>query len=236
MTAAIRTVAETASTNHDMVALAMAGEAEGLWLRAVTQTAGRGRLGRAWSSPPGNLFASTLVRPRPSDPPTATLALVSAVALHEVLTAWSGSDALEIKWPNDVMLGGAKLSGILLEGAGNAVVIGIGVNLAHHPEGLGRPVTSLAAHGVAPDPALFLEDLAVAFARWLARWRGEGLEPVRERWLAAAHRKGTALVANLPDEQRIDGLFDGLDASGALILRLADGSTRVIHAGDVFLI
>jgi BirA family biotin operon repressor/biotin-[acetyl-CoA-carboxylase] ligase len=236
VTAAIRTVEQTASTNQDMAALAAAGAAEGQWLRAVTQSAGRGRLGRSWVSPPGNLYASTLVRPRPSDPPTATLALVAAVALHEVLTAWSGSDALEIKWPNDVLLDGAKLSGILLEGVGDAVVIGIGVNLTHHPEGLDRPVTSLAAHGIAPDPALFIEDLSAAFARWLARWRGEGLEPVRERWLAIAHRKGTALVANLPDGESVEGLFDGLDTHGALNLRLADGSTRVIHAGDVFLI
>ncbi|MBY8822956.1 biotin--[acetyl-CoA-carboxylase] ligase [Sphingomonas colocasiae] len=232
----IRTVERTASTNQDMLALAGAGEAEGLWLRAVTQSAGRGRLGRSWSSPPGNLYVSTLVRPRASDPSVATLALVAAVALHEVLVAWSGSDALRIKWPNDILLDGAKLSGILLEGAGDAVVIGIGVNLAHHPEGLDRPVTSLAAHGAAPDPALFLDDLAAAFARWLARWRGEGLEPVRERWLAAAHARGTALTANLPDGESVEGLFDGLDAGGALILRLADGTSRAIHAGDVFLI
>ncbi|MGV3481894.1 MAG: biotin--[acetyl-CoA-carboxylase] ligase [Sphingobium sp.] len=232
----IRTVERTESTNQDMLALAGAGESEGLWLRAVTQSAGRGRLGRNWSSPPGNLYVSTLVRPRISDPSVATLALVAAVALHEVLVAWSGSDALSIKWPNDILLDGAKLSGILLEGAGDAVVIGIGVNLAHHPEGLDRPVTSLAAHGAAPDPALFLDDLATAFARWLARWRGEGLEPVRERWLAAAHARGTALTANLPDGESVEGLFDGLNAGGALILRLADGTSRAIHAGDVFLI
>lgn len=231
-----RTVERTESTNRDMIALAAAGEAEGLWLRAVTQSAGRGRLGRNWSSPPGNLYASTLVRPRAGDPPVATLALVAAVALHEVLVAWSGDDRFRIKWPNDVLLDGAKLSGILLEGAGDAVVIGIGVNLAHHPEGLDRPVTSLAAHGAAPDPALFLDDLAAAFARWLARWRGEGLEPARRRWLAVAHERGTALTANLPDGERVEGLFDGLDADGALILRLADGTARVIHAGDVFLI
>lgn len=218
-----------------MAALAAAGEAEGLWLRAVTQTAGRGRLGRSWSSPPGNLYASTLVRPRAGDPPPATLALVAAVALHEVASAWC-AETIEIKWPNDLLLSGAKLSGILLEGAAGAVVIGFGVNLAHHPEGLDRPVTSLAAHGGAPDPALFLDDLAAALGRWLARWRQEGLEPVRAAWLAAAHRKDTALTATLPDGERIEGIFDGLDTDGALILRLADGSARVIHAGDVFLL
>ncbi|WP_184017315.1 biotin--[acetyl-CoA-carboxylase] ligase [Sphingobium boeckii] len=233
----IRILEATASTNQDMIALASAGEAEGLWLRAVTQTAGRGRLGRIWQSPPGNLYASTLVRPRPADPSPASLGFVAAVALHETVTPWVGEGALTLKWPNDLLLDGAKLSGILLEGADGAVVIGMGVNLAHYPEGLERAVTSLAVGGRgAPDPALFLEDLAAAFAHWLGRWRSEGLAPIRTAWLAAAHPKGTALTANLPDGESIKGLFDGLDSDGALILRLADGHSRVIHAGDVFLI
>lgn len=219
-----------------MAALAAAGEAEGNWLRAVTQSAGRGRLGRSWSSPAGNLYASTLVRPRAGDPSPASLALLAAVALHEVASAWVSDRAITLKWPNDLLIDGAKLSGILLESAAGAVVIGIGVNLAHHPAGLDRPVTSLSAHGTTPDPALFLDDLAAAFARWLARWRTEGLAPVRERWLQAAHPVGTALTANLPGGERIEGLFDGLDSDGALILRLADGARHVIHAADVFLI
>ena len=217
--------------------LAAAGEPEGLWLRAVTQTAGRGRLGRAWQSPPGNLYASTIVRPRPADPSPASLAFVAAVALHETVTPWVRDGALTLKWPNDLLLDGAKLSGILLEGADGAVIVGIGVNLAHFPEGLDRAVTSLAASGTgAPDTALFLEDLAAAFARWLERWRMEGMAAIRTPWLVVAHPKGTALTANLPDGESIDGLFDGLDSDGALILRLADGNSRVIHAGDVFLI
>lgn len=218
-----------------MLGLAAAGESEGLWLRAVTQTAGRGRQGRDWVSPVGNLYASTIVRLRPTDPAAATLALVAAVALAEVTAAWTGREPLSLKWPNDLLLDGAKMSGILLERTGDAVVVGIGVNLAHRPEVPGRVTTSLALYG-APDPALFLEELATAFEHWLSRWRGEGLAPLREKWLEWAHPKGTALVANLPDGSAIEGLFDGLDADGALILRLADGSTRVIHAGDVFLI
>lgn len=233
----IRTVAETGSTNADMLMLAGAGAGEGLWLRAERQTGGRGRQGRAWSSPEGNLYASTLVRLRPGDPQAATLALVTAVALEEVVSAYLARTGLvTIKWPNDLLLDGAKLSGILLERAGDAVVIGIGVNLAHYPTDLDRRVTSLAAHGGAPDPADFLENLADAFARWLGIWRGEGLAPVRARWLGRAHPVGTALTARLPDGSAIDGLFQGLDDAGALILRLADGATRVIHAADVFLI
>ena len=228
----IISVAETGSTNDDVAALASEGAAEGLWLRAERQSGGRGRQGRAWSSPPGNLYASTLVRLRPGDPPAPSLALVAAVALHEAASAWAPGSELAIKWPNDLLAGGAKLAGILLERAGEAVVIGFGVNLAHHPEGLERPVTSLAAlAGGAPEPALFLEQLAESFARWLGSWRGAGLAAIRPAWLARAHPPGTALAT--PEGA---GLFEGLDASGALRLRLAHGEVRLVHAGDVFLL
>ncbi len=231
----IRTVAETASTNDDVAGLARQGAAEGLWLRAERQTAGRGRQGRAWESPAGNLFASTLVRVRPGEPPAPTLALVAAVALAETAEAY-GVRAL-LKWPNDLLVDGAKLSGVLLERADDAVVIGFGVNLAHHPVGLDRAATSFPAlTGSAPDADQFVHTLAEAFARWLGRWRGEGLAPVRARWIERAHRIGSALTVHLPDGASLDGLFDGLDEGGALRLRLADGSTHVIHAADVFLI
>lgn len=257
----VRTVAETGSTNADMIALAASGLEEGVWLRADRQTGGRGRQGRAWVSPAGNLYASTLLRIRPSDPPAATLALVAAVALEEAVTAYlpasysreSGNpesrgnpsttlgsrlrgSIVQIKWPNDLLIDGAKVSGILLERAGTAVIIGVGVNLAHYPADTDRIATSLAAHGVAVDPADFIETLAEAFARWVERWRCEGVDIVRRRWVACAHPAGTPLTARLPDGSAVDGLFEGLDAEGALILRLADGTRRVIHAGDVFLL
>ena len=219
-----------------MLALARAGVDEALWLRAERQTAGRGRQGRAWLSPTGNLAASTTVRLRTADPPAASLALVAAVALHQTVAAFYASPGLRLKWPNDLLLDRAKLAGILMERAGDAVVVGIGVNLAYRPDLPDRPTTSLAAHGaqVAAEP--FAEALAESFERWLARWRGEGLPPVRTRWLACAHPTGTALTARLPDGGSVDGLFDGLDRDGALILRLASGERRVIHAGDVFLL
>jgi BirA family transcriptional regulator, biotin operon repressor / biotin---[acetyl-CoA-carboxylase] ligase len=232
----IRSVAETGSTNDDVAVLARSGAPEGLWLRAERQTGGRGRQGREWHSPPGNLYASTLVRLQPADPPAPTLALVAAVALHEVASAFAGGAALEIKWPNDLMAGGAKLSGILLERLEDWVIVGFGVNLADHPDETARPATSFAALGGAPEPALFLEALADSFARWLERWREEGLAPVRARWLAAAHPPGTALSTHTASGAWVEGLFDGLDESGALRLRMADGSAQVIHAGDVFLI
>lgn len=235
LTGLIRTVAETGSTNADMLALASAGAGEGSWLRAERQTGGKGRQGRPWDSPPGNLYASTLIRLRPADPPAATLALVAAVALEEAVRVFLPSGAT-IKWPNDLLISGAKLSGILLERAGDAIILGIGVNLAHHPDLPDRPTTSLAVQGAPVDPAIFLDVLTEAFGRWLSRWRQEGLDPLRLRWLDRAHAPGTALTARLPDGEAIDGLFDGLTGDGALILRLASGERRVIHAGDVFLI
>ncbi len=221
-----------------MLVRAAAGCAhEGDWLSAERQTAGRGRMGRHWVSPPGNLYASGLVRLRPGDPAAATLALVTAVALHEAIAIFAPGVALMLKWPNDVLARGAKLGGILLERAGEAVVIGVGVNLAHHPDGLDRPVTSLAALGIAPpEPVTVLAALADVMSDGLARWRGAGLNAVRTAWLARAHPVGTALSAALPDGRRIDGLFQGLTEDCALRLGLADGQGHVIHAGDVFLI
>jgi BirA family biotin operon repressor/biotin-[acetyl-CoA-carboxylase] ligase len=199
------------------------------------------------------------VRLREADPPAPTLALVAAVALHEAATRFrhpgeargprtqvpansqkaafldpglGRDDELQIKWPNDLLAGSAKLAGILLERQEDAVVIGIGVNLAHAPAALDRPTTSLAAlNGAAPEAALFLDTLAQAFARSVSEWRSEGLPPIRTRWLAAAHPHGTSLSTPAGE-----GLFEGVDETGALRLRLAAGTVRVIHAGDVFLI
>src|SRR5687768_8732766 len=234
-TSAIRTVSVTGSTNDDLASLAREGAPEGVWLRAERQRSGRGRQGREWHSPPGNLYASTLVRLRRDDPPAPTLALVAAVASHEVACAFATRAPIEIKWPNDLMVAGAKLSGILLERLDDAVIVGFGVNLADHPDEA-RPTISFGQLGGAPDPAAFLDALAESFARWLERWRNEGVEPIRARWLAAAHPPGTALCTHTASGAWVEGLFDGLDENGALKLRLPDGTSQVIHAGDVFLI
>jgi BirA family transcriptional regulator, biotin operon repressor / biotin---[acetyl-CoA-carboxylase] ligase len=224
--AAIRTVPETGSTNDDVAALARDGAPEGLWLRADRQSGGKGRQGRAWQSPPGNLYASTFVRVDPKHPPPPSLALVAAVALHEAVSRHTGR--AQIKWPNDIIVNRAKLAGILLERQGDAVVIGFGVNLAHHPEDLDRPAASLGAR---VTPEALLRRLAASFEIWLERWRTQGLAPVRAAWLAAAHPIGTPLVSG-----GTEGTFDGLDETGALRLKLADGAIRVVHAGDVFLV
>lgn len=218
--------------------MAANGAEEGLWLRAERQTGGRGRMGRSWTSEPGNLHASTLIRLRPADPPAPTLALVSAVAAHEAAQALLPPGRVKIKWPNDLMVGDAKLCGMLLERQGDAVIAGFGMNVAHAPDLPDRPATSLAACGAAPetDADQVAALLAASFARWLELWRREGLEGIRTAWLAAAHDLGTPLRVSCPDGSQLEGAFDGLASDGGLILALADGTRHVIHAGDVFAI
>lgn len=219
-----------------MLRMAREDAPEGSWLRAETQSGGKGRAGRTWVSPRGNLYATTLVRLLQGDPHPASLALVSAIALHETASAYAPDAALMLKWPNDLLQDGAKLAGILLESEGQAVAVGFGVNLAHHPDLPDRPATSLGRSGSgAPEPGAFLDDLAGAFARWFGRWRTEGLQIIRAEWLRRAHPIGTALSIR-PANQTLEGLFEGLDDMGSLRLRLAGGEVRTIHAGDVFLI
>ncbi|WP_353200448.1 biotin--[acetyl-CoA-carboxylase] ligase [Sandarakinorhabdus sp.] len=145
-------------------------------------------------------------------------------------------EGFRLKWPNDVLLNGTKCVGILLERQGSALVVGIGINLAHHPEGTERPATSLAAAGLpVPQPLDVLERLAARFTHWQQIWAREGFAPVRAAWLAHAGGLGQRMVARLGTEAP-EGRFDGLAADGALLLRLDDGSVQAIHAGEVFAI
>jgi BirA family biotin operon repressor/biotin-[acetyl-CoA-carboxylase] ligase len=231
-------VPETGSTNADLRQLADAGGEDGLWLRADRQTAGRGRQGRDWSSPSGNFYGSTLVRLHPGDPMPATLALVAAVAIEEAVRACLPEIGrrLCLKWPNDLLIDGAKLSGILLERSGDAVVIGMGINLASAPDLPDRATAALRDHGVDVPPATMQALLAEAMTRWVAIWRASGLSAVIARWEERAHPRGAALTARLPDGQVLNGVFEGLAGDGTLRLGLADGATHVIHAGDIFLL
>ncbi len=232
----IETVARTGSTSADLLARVAAGELvpEGHWLVADRQTAGRGRQGRRWLDEPGNFLGSTVVRLTPHDPAPATLSMVAALAVYESVLVHIGlPDALQLKWPNDLLLSGEKLCGILLERAGDVAVIGIGVNLAAAPYLPDREARHLGQIGPAPERDTFARDLAHSFDRELDRWRQFGTGPLLARWLAAAHPRGTALSVHAADGERIGGVFDGLEPDGALRLRLADGHVRVIHAGDV---
>jgi BirA family transcriptional regulator, biotin operon repressor / biotin---[acetyl-CoA-carboxylase] ligase len=223
--------------------MATEGASDGQWLIAGRQTAGRGRLGRAWQSPEGNFYGSNLLRLRSNDPSAAMLAMVTAIALFDAIEPMLPDPAaLQIKWPNDVLLNGAKISGILLERVqhtanGDAVVIGIGVNLAHAPDVPGRIVASLAKVGVLISPQEFAPLLADALSGAIATWRQPGGQDTTVRaWLARAHPTGTRLSVNLSDGTVIAGAFDGLNTDGALRLRRVDGSSMIVHAGDVALI
>lgn len=156
------------------------------------------------------------------------------MALHEAAGAYLPDPAaLRLKWPNDLLLAGVKVAGILLERVETAVIVGMGVNLTHAPALPDRPTATLGAEVA---PAEFAATIVAAFARWLGRWRGEGLAAIRTAWLARAYAVGTAMRLHGPDCEPVEGLFDGLAEDGALRLRLADGRGHVIHAGDVFLL
>lgn len=233
----IHAVPETGSTNADLLAALRAGErvAEGDWLVADRQTAGRGRQGREWFDGAGNFMGSTVVRLAPGDPPPASFALAVALAVYEaVLPLIPDPAPLRLKWPNDLTHAGAKLAGILLEREGEALVAGIGVNLARAPSIEGRATLALSQLVPTPDRDHFARTLAASFSRELDRWRSYGVEPLTRRWQVAAHPVGTALTVTPPGEASLTGTFDGLTDHGALRLRTIDGATRVIHAGDVF--
>lgn len=229
---------ETGSTNADVAARLRSGDAlpEGTWLVTDRQTQGRGRHGREWFDGKGNFMGSTVVQAHFGDPAPGTLSLVAGLAVHEAVTPWLRTDhEAQLKWPNDLMIGPAKLVGILLEREGNAVIVGIGVNLAVAPELPDRETVSLSALGVQIARDDFAASLAAAFARELERWRTYGLAPIINRWLAAAHPVGTPLKVNVLGEQPLEGTFTGLTAEGALQLRFADGTTHVVQSGEVSL-
>ena len=234
----ITLVEETGSTNADLAAAIRGGEgwAEGKWLVARRQTAGRGRQARTWFDGAGNFMGSTVVAVGEGGPPPATLSFVAALAVRDTAAAVLGKDAsLALKWPNDVLLSSGKLSGILLEMARGHIIVGIGVNLVKAPDLPDRKTAALSQ--VMPAPALedFAHSLAAAFDRRLEAWRTYGLGGVLQAFLAhAIHAQGTPVTVHDTDGSVLSGSFAGLEESdGALRLRLADGSERVIRAGDI---
>lgn len=233
-------VHEALPSTSDLVArLAEAGEPEGLAVLARRQTAGRGTQGRGWESPAGNLHLSVLLRP---DEPLRTASqwgLLAAVALADaVAEVLPDPAAVALKWPNDLLLGGAKAAGILAEAsAGPAgrigwLCLGIGVNLAHAPAVQGRATACLAGQGIAPpDPAVFAERLLAALDRWRGRRAREGFGPVRAAWLARAPGLGSHLVIRR-DGRDIAGSFAGLAEDGSLLLA-AGGRINAVASGEV---
>ena len=233
-------IEETGSTNADLIARIAAQEPlpEGEWLVARRQSAGRGRLGRVWTSTTGNFHGSTTVALRAGDPPAQTLALATALAVHQAISAVAPalSPRLMLKWPNDLLVDGAKLAGILLERSGGHVVVGCGVNLAWAPEVSGRATTALAALGHPVDLPLFADALANSFAATLARWRATALASLIAAWEARAHPRGTALTISDGPNAGLTGRFDGLEEDGRLRVRRADGETIIVGSGEMALV
>jgi len=195
------------------------------------QEAGRGRQGRGWRSLRGNFFGSTLVEVQPGDPPAPTLSLAAGLALIEAVDAVAPDLALLLKWPNDLLLRGDKLAGILLERSGERIVAGFGVNLAASPPLDGRKAASLDG---AIRPTAFAPLLAGSFARLLGLWRGSEPGAIARAWMVRAHPIGTELTVHSGADEKISGKFDGLEPDGALRLGTAAG-VEIVRAGDVSL-
>ena len=234
-------LAETTSTNVDCLNRARAGDGGNLWITATRQTGGRGRRGRLWVSEPGNLYASLLlIDPAPMDQ-VGSLPLAFALAVYRAISAVLpvSAEPLEIKWPNDILIGRRKTCGILIEGEAmadgrRAVVIGIGINIGHKPENPAYPVTRLGEHGASCSPEELFAHLFRETANALQVWdKGRGVAEIMHAWRAAACGIGERITVNLPDRS-IAGLFAGIDDNGFLMLDEGDGRMRAIAAGDVF--
>jgi BirA family transcriptional regulator, biotin operon repressor / biotin---[acetyl-CoA-carboxylase] ligase len=228
------------STNVEALRLARQGERGPLWIVAKEQTAGRGRRGRSWTSDPGNLYASLLLTaPSPAEH-WPELSFVAALAIHDAIVEVAAElkPLLAIKWPNDLLLAGAKLAGILIEGEGGEegmVVVGIGVNCASHPADTDHPATDLATAGTRLSPDTLMAALSAKMLGRMAQWnRGEGFSTIRADWLARAAGLGEDLRVRLADRE-ITGRFEALDERGGLVLRLPDGNATTVAAGDVFI-
>lgn len=240
------------STNLEAKRLAEQGDFGPLWIRADKQSAGRGRRGREWTSEAGNLFCSGLYPYEGNAHQSAQMSFAAALALADTLEHYVPKDLISLKWPNDVLLAGKKTAGILLESGQTQLhvahyqkwmVVGIGVNVTHHPEGTDFPPTHVMAHIPQEDlegpepimtgPQAVLAILASRFDHWRHMLLNKGFEPIGQAWTERAHNIPGTVKVRLPDET-FTGQALGLDANGALRVKLVNGTIRDIHAGDVF--
>ena len=233
---------ETGSTNADALAAAKSGDQGKLWIRAARQVQGKGRQGRPWVSERGNFYCSLLlIDPAHDLEKLGTLPLAVACAVHGTLASLprAGKNDFRIKWPNDILANGKKLSGILLESLASedgriAVAIGIGINCAHHPDPALYQATDLAELGLETSPEALFPHLASTMAETLGAWNyGRGFPQIRAEWLRLARGVGEKITVNLPSGP-LEGIFEDIDAAGRLVLRLQNSEIRHISAGDVF--
>lgn len=234
------TLESVGSTNDEAVARAEAGAPEGTVVRALRQEAGRGRRGRGWDSPPGNVYSSTILRPPVPPAEAAQLSFVTALAVADMAVSLVGADhRVAIKWPNDVLVDDAKISGILLESAVGEgglvghVVIGVGINVASAPQATRYGATYLAALGSTASPDTVFAAYIGALARRYGQWRAAGFAATRIDWLRCAAWLDRDIEVSL-SEAVLRGRFADLDEQGALLLQTADGGVRRITAGDIF--
>jgi len=237
------------STNNEAATAAAQGDPGNIWFAALQQTAGRGRRGRKWESPYGNLAASLLLRPTAEPTVIASLGFVAGVALYQALSdlfriadsdekSASTAARIALKWPNDVLADDAKLAGILLEaqtssGGGQVITIGIGVNIVSAPVGLPYPTTSTSLLGQQVDAATVFELLAEYWVDVYALWNnGAGIADVLAIWRQSAAGIGEAVAINV-DGKIVQGIFDTIDDTGRLIVKTDDGQLIPIAAGDV---
>jgi BirA family biotin operon repressor/biotin-[acetyl-CoA-carboxylase] ligase len=233
--------ATLASTNQEALARVGPDTPAQFWIVADQQAAGRGRRGRTWVSEPGNLYATRIVTGSRPAVATPEVCFVAALALHDaVLECCPGlaAERLRLKWPNDLLLDGEKLAGILVEAISGqrapVVAIGFGINCRVHPKNVAFPATDLSRAGFVVSPAAVLEALGSALERRLREWDGgKNFAAIREDWLERACGLGAAIEVRLGD-RTLDGTFEALDESGCLVLLRADGVRETVRAGDVF--
>ncbi len=230
------------STNAEAKRLAAEGEEkapDGTLVWAKEQTDGRGRRGRKWHSPPGNLYCSLIMRPDVAAAKAAELSFVAGLAIFDALgSVGEPGHQVHLKWPNDVLLNDHKVAGLLLEtetGGGEIpdwVILGLGVNVGVFPGDTDFPATSFRAEQWAATEVDFLESFCRHFMVWAGKWLEEGFAPIRKTWLQRCYGLGEEIEVRL-DNETLKGVFTDLDEDGALVLKTADGERR-ITAGDVF--
>lgn len=234
----VHTYAQLPSTQDYARELAEEGLPEGTVIQCLTQTKGRGRQGREWHSPMGNLYMSLILRPECEAPKAAQVAFVIAVAVSRAMDHYlADGHQKTLKWPNDILIDGKKCAGILIEsvmgngGTVDALAVGIGVNILGAPEGAAH-LKDVGKGTIAIHP--FRDQVLAELSVFYTQWKNQGFAPIRKKWLDQAHRLGETIRVVLPDHT-YEGTFRDIDKAGALILTLADGQDKVIHTGDVML-
>lgn len=228
------TLDSTNAEGHRRIAIGTVAER---WIVARTQTGGRGRRGRVWVSEPGNLYASRIISPKAAIARMPELSFVAGLAAYDAVAAHldAAHGPIACKWPNDVLVKRRKVAGILLEGEGLSgwLTAGVGINVAHAPEGVEFPATSLSAEGTSPELTDVIVSLVTAFEHWYETWRRDGFAPIRTTWKNRAAGIGDTIRVRL-EARELSGIFHDIADDGALILQLPGGGQERIAAGDVF--